>query len=65
MQPVEFVSVDEEDARHAQFIQTKRDFAKHINIQCSPVDVAQHIKNGKNIILLLYTYRTDNVCITF
>ncbi|XP_029673511.1 cyclic AMP-dependent transcription factor ATF-6 alpha [Formica exsecta] len=48
MQPVEFVSVDEEDARHAQFIQTKRDFAKHINIQCSPVDVAQHIKNGKS-----------------
>ncbi|XP_070160030.1 cyclic AMP-dependent transcription factor ATF-6 alpha isoform X3 [Polyergus mexicanus] len=48
MQPVEFVSVDKKDARHAQFIQTKRDFAKHINIQCSPVDVAQHIKNGKS-----------------
>lgn len=54
MQPVEFVSIDKEDAKHAQFIHTKKDFAKDINIQCSPIDVAHHIKDGKNIILLLY-----------
>lgn len=61
MQPVKFLSVDEEDAKHAQFIRTKRDFTKHVNIQSLPVDVAQHIKNGKNIILLLYTYRKHHI----
>ncbi|XP_029168230.1 cyclic AMP-dependent transcription factor ATF-6 alpha isoform X2 [Nylanderia fulva] len=46
--PVELTSVNEEDAKHAQFIYTKRDFTKHLNIQSLPVDVAQHVKNGKS-----------------
>lgn len=60
MQPVEFLSVNEEDTKHAQFICTKKDF---VNVQSLPIDVA-YMKNGKNI-LFLYTYRTGNVCITF
>ncbi|EFN66359.1 Cyclic AMP-dependent transcription factor ATF-6 alpha [Camponotus floridanus] len=43
IQPVEFLSVNEEDAKHAQFVRTKKDF---VNIQSLPVDVAHYMKNG-------------------
>ncbi|CAL1684327.1 unnamed protein product [Lasius platythorax] len=68
MQPVKFLSVDEEDAKHAQFIRTKRDFTKHVNIQSLPVDVAQHIKNGKSqdtFVLRDFTQNANSQCVLY
>lgn len=58
MQPVDFLSLNEEDARHAQCILTKKDFTKHVNIQSLPIDVAQHINNDTQDTFILQDFAT-------
>lgn len=49
MQQVKFIPVNEEDVQPTKYILAKADSAKNVQ----PINIAQHIKYGKDIILLL------------
>lgn len=51
VQQVKFISVNEEDVQPPKYILAKADSAKNAHVQ--PINITQHIKYGKDIILLL------------
>lgn len=55
MQQVKFIPVNEEDVQSPKYILAKPDSAKNAHVQ--PINIAQHIKYGKDIILLLCKYK--------